>query len=214
MTVCVPAPSNPETVKCVPSTCWSHDKLLQLLQLMLSHPLQWSIEDDRRLSVRGSRVFRGSSSLCVIISLSARRFLMSPLPPLFPPTQPPPCVLMANSNKRLQQSSTPQKITAFEVRTSCDFRVNTEQGNYLLTPPLKIRNRARLRVTKKANSTESDWVRAGERCICNQDVCAHITRSHTLTSQSLPSSHQIILLKFREKGLLGEGRGTIHTDSE
>lgn len=28
--------------------------------------------------------------LCVIISLSALRFLMSPLPPLFPPTQPPP----------------------------------------------------------------------------------------------------------------------------
>lgn len=150
---------------------------------------------DRCLSVRGSGVFFVEAPLCVIISLSARRFLMSPLPPLFPPTQPPPCVLMANSNKRLQQSSTLQKITAFEARTSCDFRVNTEQANYLLMPPLKIRNRAQLRVTKKQtppSQTESEQendavmkiteIRGADLAalssICNQDVCAHMTRSH------------------------------------
>lgn len=158
MTVCVPVPSNPETVKHVFSTCWSHDKLLQLLLLMLSHPLLWSIEDDRRLSVRGSRVFRGSSSLCDYFSVRSALFNV-PAAPTFSthPTTP------LRADGKLKQKAPTEQRTAenhsFWGAHIMWFQSKHRAGNYLLTPPLKIRNQGQLRVTEKQTppcQTESE----------------------------------------------------------
>lgn len=158
MTVCVPAPSNPETVKCVFSTCWSHDKLLQSLLLMLSHPLQWSIEGDHRLSMRGSRVFRGSSSLCDYFSVCSVLFNVPAAPTFSTHTTTP-----LSADGKLKQKAPTEQHTAenhsFWGAHIMWFQSKHRKGKYLLTPPLKIRNRAQLRVTKRQtppSQTESE----------------------------------------------------------
>lgn len=87
--------------------------------------------------------------LYVIIFLSARRFLMCPLPPLFPPTQPTPL----RADGKLKQKAPTEQHTAenhsFWGAHIMWFQSKHRAGNYLLTLPLKTEKWAQLRVTKK-----------------------------------------------------------------